>query len=189
MRRDEIQVWDPLVRIFHWGLVAAFTLAWLTQEEAYDLHLTAGYAVLGLVAFRILWGFVGTRHARFGDFVRGPSRVTAYLRDLRRGSAERFLGHNPAGGIMILLLLAVMLIIALSGVALEGAENRSGPLGDTRLFYYTDLIKELHEWSSNLALVLVLLHLAGVAHAGWAHGENLVRAMVTGRKSKDPGRD
>jgi cytochrome b len=189
MRRDEIQVWDPLVRIFHWGLVAAFTLAWLTQEEAYDLHLTAGYAVLGLVAFRILWGFVGTRHARFGDFVRGPSRVTAYLRDLRRGSAERFLGHNPAGGIMILLLLAAMLIIALSGVALEGAENRSGPLGDTRLFYYTDLIKELHEWSSNLALLLVLLHLAGVAHAGWAHGENLVLAMVTGRKSKDPGRD
>jgi len=182
---DEIKVWDPLLRIFHWGLVATFVLGYLTWERHYTLHLGAGHAVLGLVVFRILWGFGGSPHARFSDFIRGPARVAAYLRAVVAGRAPRFLGHNPAGGIMILLLLATLLAITLSGVALDAAENRAGPLGDTQLFLYRGLIRKTHETATNLALVLVVLHLLGIAYTGLVHRENLVRAMVSGRKRRE----
>jgi cytochrome b len=182
MRADRIRVWDPLIRLLHWGLVGAFAVSWLTQEQAYELHLLAGYGVLGLTVLRIVWGFVGTRHARFSDFVRTPYQVLAYLRQLARGRAPRSLGHNPAGGMMIVLLLLAMLTIALSGVALDAAENRAGPLADTRLFLYTGVIKTIHVWASDAALVLIALHLLGVAHASWVHRENLAQAMITGRK-------
>jgi cytochrome b len=182
MHTDRIRVWDPLVRLFHWGLVGAFAISWLTQEEHYELHLLAGYLVLGLVVLRVLWGFVGTPHARFSDFVRTPSQVLAYLRQLARGHAHRSLGHNPAGGAMILLLLLAMLTIALSGVALDAAENRAGPLADTPLFLYTDSIVAVHVWATDAAFVLIALHLLGVFHASRAHRENLVRAMITGSK-------
>jgi len=184
MSKDEIAVWDPLVRIFHWGLVAAFALGWLTQEEHYDLHLAAGYTVLGLVLFRVIWGFVGSRHARFADFVRRPSAVLAYLGSIPTGKAQRFLGHNPAGGVMILLLLVTLLLVILSGIALDAAENRAGPLGGTRLFLYADTIKATHELATDLGLSLIALHILGVIQASLTHRENLVLAMVTGRKRR-----
>lgn len=183
MHNDRIKVWDPLVRLFHWGLLAAFVTAYLAQEGAYDLHLAAGYTVLGLVAVRILWGFVGTRHARFGDFVHGPAAVAGYLKALAARSAPRYLGHNPAGGAMILALLAALLVIGLSGVALDAAENRAGPLGDTQLFLHLDLIARVHAWATDLTLVLIAVHVLAVLHASRALGENLVRAMITGRKA------
>jgi len=182
MNSGDVKVWDPLVRLFHWSLLAACVLAYLTQEENYDLHLDAGYAVLGLVVFRVLWGLVGPRHARFGDFVHGPSRLLGYLRDLWRHTAPRYLGHNPAGGAMVVMLLVTLLTISLSGVALDAAENRAGPLASTRLFLYRDEIIELHVVSTNIGLALVVLHLLGVLHASIAHRENLVRALITGRK-------
>jgi cytochrome b len=177
-----IRVWDPLIRLFHWGLVGAVAVSWLTQEEDYELHLLAGYGVLELTVLRLVWGFVGTRHARFSDFVRTPYQVLAYLRQLARGHAPRSLGHNPAGGVMIVLLLLVMLTLALSGVALDAAENRAGPLADTRLFLYTEVIRAIHVWATDAALMLIALHLLGVAHASWVHRENLVRSMITGGK-------
>jgi cytochrome b len=182
MHPEQTKVWDPLVRIFHWGLVATFAVAYLTQEEEYQPHLIAGYVMLGLLAFRLVWGFVGTRHARFSDFVRGPATVIGYLRALLGGDPPRHLGHNPAGGIMILAMLATLLVVTISGVALDAAENRAGPLGDTRLFLYGDLIEETHSLSTDIALVLIGLHLAGVLHAALVHRENLVKAMFTGRK-------
>jgi cytochrome b len=184
MSKGQVRVWDPLVRLSHWGLLAAFVTAYLTQARAYDLHLAAGYTVLGLVAVRILWGFVGTRHARFADFVRGPAAVLGYCKALAARRAPPYVGHNPAGGAMILALLAVMLVIALSGVALDAAENRAGPLGLTRLFLHTGLIARILTWSTNLALVLIAIHVLAVIHASHALGESLVRAMITGRKAR-----
>jgi cytochrome b len=180
--RTEVKVWDPLIRLFHWGLVTAFAVSYFTQEEYYGMHLIAGYAVAGLLVFRLFWGFAGPRHARFSDFVYRPSTVLTYLRSLVSGDASRFVGHNPAGGLMVLALVAVLMVVALSGIALDAAENRAGPLAHTRLFYYTDLIEHVHALSTNVALVLVVLHLIGVIHASLTHRENLVKSMLTGRK-------
>jgi len=182
MSATDVKVWDPLVRLFHWSLLAACVVAYLTQEENYDLHLYAGYAVLGLVLFRVLWGLVGPRHARFTDFLYGPGAVIRYLRGLWRSPATRYLGHNPAGGAMVIKLLLTLLVITVSGVALDAAENRAGPLAATRLFLYRDQIIDLHVVSTNVGLGLVALHLLGVLHASIAHRENLVRALITGRK-------
>jgi cytochrome b len=184
-----VKVWDPLVRIFHWGLLAAFIVAYASQEQDYELHRQAGYWVLGLVATRILWGFVGTRHARFGDFVRGPAVILGHLKALVKGQAPGYIGHNPAGGAMILALFATLLVITLSGVALDAAENRAGPLRDTRLFLYTDIIHDIHCWATNLSLALITVHVAAVVHATVVRGEDLLQAMITGRKRvTDPDR-
>jgi cytochrome b len=177
-------VWDPVVRLFHWGLVAAFAVSWLTQERYYSQHLGAGYAVLGLVVLRVGWGFVGTRHARFADFVARPSAILRYLAQVVRGRAPRYLGHNPAGGAMIVALLLAMLVVALSGVALDAAENRAGPLGDTRLFLYADVIARIHVVATDASLVLIALHLLGALYTGFAHRESLVWAMMTGTKQR-----
>ena len=182
-----VNVWDPLVRIAHWLLAAAVIVAWWTREHNYPLHLDAGYAVLAIVVFRIAWGFVGGRHARFGDFLFGPREAFAYLGRLLRGRAGRFVGHSPAGAWMIFLLLLTLLVCCLSGIALDAAENRAGPLAATRLFIYTEQIVAIHVWSTKLLEILVPLHVAGVMLASHAHRENLVSAMITGRKRSQPG--
>ena len=114
-RTDVVPVWDPLVRIFHWGLVAAFVTAWLTAEELQPVHEIAGYAVAALVGFRIVWGFAGGRYARFAQFVRGPSATLSYVGDVVRRRERRYLGHNPAGAAMV-----VAILVTLSGTALTG---------------------------------------------------------------------
>jgi cytochrome b len=177
-----VAVWDPLVRLFHWSLLGAFLTSWLTQEEQYNLHLQAGYLTLGLICFRILWGLVGTRHARFSDFIYGPRTIHDYLKSLLGGGAERFIGHNPAGGAMILALLLGLLTVTVSGIALDGAENWSGPMAEMNLYRHLELIQTTHELSTDLLLILIVLHLLGVLHASLAHRENLVLAMITGRK-------
>lgn len=186
MQSNPVRVWDPAVRLVHWSLAAAFVAGWLTQEAHYDLHLGGGYALLGLVVFRFLWGFIGPAHARFGDFLVGPRRIGAYLRSLAAGRPRRFLGHNPLGGLMVVALLAALIASALTGIALDAAENRAGPLGGTRLFLYGGLVEAAHEASSNLALALVFLHLGGVAFSSLMHRENLPLAMVTGKKACPP---
>ncbi len=182
----ELKVWDPMVRLFHWGLLAAFVTAYITQEEYYSLHLYAGYTVLGLISFRILWGLIGTRHARFTDFVYRPSRVVAFVKGHFSGSARRYLGHNPAGGYMILALLLCLAVVTISGVMLDAAENRTGPLSGFKLFYYTDVIDEVHEVSTNVCLGLIVLHVLGVIASSHLYRENLVRAMITGKKQLSP---
>ncbi len=164
-----VKVWDPAVRVFHWSLAASFALAWLSAEGWETLHLWAGYAAAGLIAFRLVWGFVGTRHARFSDFLRSPAEVRAYLGDMLKGRERRHLGHNPAGGAMILALIAAMGATCLTGwtMTLQGlGEVMEGP----------------HELFANLLLILVIGHLAGVLFSSLSHRENLVKAMVTGRK-------
>ena len=127
MSTRNIKVWDRFVRIFHWSLVGLFTLAYLTGDDAGTIHVWSGYAIIALIASRIIWGFVGTKHARFSDFVRGPSAVFRYLKGLANGNAARTLGHNPAGGWMVLLLLVSILATAGSGLVVLGLEGE-GPM-------------------------------------------------------------
>lgn len=177
-----IPVWDPYIRLFHWLLAAAFTVSWLTQEESYNLHLQAGYTTLGLVCFRVLWGIAGPKYARFTDFIYSPSTVYVYIKSLTNGTARRFIGHNPAAGIMIMMMLLCLLTVTISGIALDGAENWSGPMANMGLFHYTGLIQSIHVISTDLLLFLIGLHLLGVLHTSLTHGENLVRAMINGKK-------
>jgi cytochrome b len=173
MRPAEVRVWDPVVRLFHWSLVTAFATAWLS-ETGETLHNTAGYVVLGLVAIRLLWGFVGGRHARFAAFVRSPAEIMRYLRQLAQGKAARHLGHNPAGGAMIVALLAMVALTA-----------GSGWLSITDRFWGVAWVEELHETAADLTLALVGLHVLGVLVSSLLHRENLVLAMITGRKRID----
>jgi cytochrome b len=182
-----IKVWDPLVRIFHWSLAIAFTLAYASGDEWMDLHVLAGYAAGGLIAFRLLWGVIGTRHARFSDFVRRPATIIAYLKQVVSLKAPRHLGHNPAGGAMIVLLLASLAGTVLGGMALYAVADNAGPLAGLVPAgeYWEDIFEGLHELFANLTLVLVIGHLAGVLVSSLMHKENLVRAMITGRKPRE----
>ncbi|NNG05267.1 MAG: cytochrome B, partial [Inquilinus sp.] len=205
------RVWDPLVRVFHWALVVAFAVAYLTEHDdgVGLVHEWAGYIVAGLVAVRVLWGLVGPRHARFGDFLYRPSTVFAYLGDLLRSKSKRYLGHSPAGGAMAVVLLLSLAATVATGMATLAAEDGRGPLAgliavpamprDSAEFSLdrregdeedddddederAETLEELHEFFSNLTLILVFAHIGGVALASFAHRENLVRAMVTGDK-------
>jgi len=166
-----VLVWDAPVRVFHWLLALSFAGAYLTAEsERWALvHVTLGYTTGGLVVFRLLWGLLGTRYARFADFVRGPQAIARYLRSLLRGQPEHHTGHNPAGALVIVLLLLLTGITAASGWA---TYNELGG----------DWLREVHESIANLMLGLVGVHLVGVLVSSWLHRENLVRAMVTGHK-------
>lgn len=165
-----VKVWDPLVRIFHWSLAAGFLLAYVTGEEYGSLHETLGYSVLGLVAFRFVWGIAGPEYARFTSFVPSPSRLFGYLKSMVAGKETRYLGHNPAGGTMV---AALLLFIALTGA--------SGWLMTTGLGY-GEWMEEVHEFFAGTTLALVGLHVAGVLFTSLRHHENLVAAMITGRK-------
>ncbi|MGZ9034681.1 MAG: cytochrome b/b6 domain-containing protein [Rhodospirillales bacterium] len=166
-----VRVWDPFVRIFHWSLVSLFILAFVTGDETEWLHLAAGYAIAVLILLRIIWGFVGPQHARFSDFVRTPREVTGYVRSAIRLRAPRYLGHNPAGGAMIIAFLAMLIGISATGFMMT-----------TDAFWGAQWVEDLHEWLVYVMLGLIALHVAGVVFSSIEHGENLVKAMITGRK-------
>lgn len=173
--RRRILVWDAPVRVFHWLAVASFFGAWLTAEsERWQLvHVTLGYTLAGLIVFRLVWGLIGTRHARFASFVRGPAAVVRYGRALLRGEPEHFVGHNPAGALAIVGLLAIGAVLTASGWAT-----------------FNDLgghaVEEVHEAMADLMMALVGVHVAGVVVSSWLHRENLVGAMVGGHKFGPP---
>jgi len=166
-----IRVWDLPTRLFHWSLAASFLVAFATSESEKwrDIHVADGYALAGLIAFRILWGFIGGAHSRFADFLPTPGKVVAYLKSLLAGRPPHFVGHNPAGAVAIFLLLACGLAAAASGYA---TYNEVGG----------HVMEELHEAAANGMMTLVAIHLAGVLVSSLLHGENLVKAMVTGWK-------
>jgi len=183
-----VRTWDLLIRLFHWTLVAAFFTAYLIEDDWMRLHVLAGYTVLGLVLFRIVWGMIGTRHARFTDFVCSPASILAYLKDIIAFRARRYLGHNPAGGAMVIALLISLAATAVSGLALYGYAEFSGPLAglmDSTPEWLGNSLEDVHEFCANFTLMLVLLHVAGVIIASLQHGENLVRSMFTGIKQKE----
>lgn len=172
--KTSILVWDLPTRVFHWALAVSFVGAWLTaeSERTRDLHVMLGYTVLGLIAFRLLWGFVGTRYARFAEFVRAPSAATEYLGSLLAGQPQHHVGHNPAGALAIVLLLGLGIASGLSGWAVY--EDVGG-----------EWLEEVHELTSDAMLALVVVHIVAVVLSSLAHRENLVRAMVTGHKAGD----
>ena len=186
---QEIRVWDPLVRIFHWTLVAAFFTAYLSEGEAMPLHAWAGYLIGGLILVRVLWGLVGSRHARFSDFVRPPREVLAHVKDVIALKPQRYLGHNPAGGLMIIALLLSLTLTVVTGTALYAVDEGAGPLAPwmSALGHgWEDGFEEVHEFLANLTLFLVVVHVAGVLVESLLQGENLVRAMLNGRKPVHP---
>lgn len=166
-----VKVWDPLVRVLHWSLVASVAAAWITSEVGRRWHEPIGWFVLGVVGVRLLWGLVGPHHARFTGFLRGPRAVQAYAAAVLRGRAPRHVGHNPLGGWMIVALLLTLLAV-----------GGTGWLMTTDAFFGSELVEEVHEALANGLLGLVALHVAGVVVTGWHQGENLARAMWTGRK-------
>ena len=192
-------IWDPLVRIGHWTLVIAFFTAYLSGDDLFSIHKWAGYIVAGYVLVRIVWGVIGTRHARFTDFVRGPGAVFGYLRGLFTGKVKDYAGHNPAGGAMVVALLFSLLVSTSAGMALYAVEDNAGPLAgivteDTFAPLASafgeegehegaeELLEGVHKTFVYITLTLIGLHLAGVVASSLAHKENLARAMVTGRK-------
>lgn len=214
-----VVVWDIAVRIFHWSLAVAFFVAYFTEDDLLTIHVWAGYTVGGLVVLRVIWGFVGPKHARFSDFLFGPLRVLRYTVELLTWRAKRHLGHSPAGGAMVIALLLILAATVWSGLETYAVENNAGPLaawrtassaaasgkasksrerggerdddGAERAERNTageegsrggDFWEDVHEVLANTALILVLLHIAGVILASLVHRENLVRAMITGRK-------
>ena len=183
----EVKVWDPLVRVFHWTLVIGFFAAYLSEGEAetLNLHTWAGYTVIGLVLIRLVWGFVGTRHARFRDFVHRPGTVKDYVVSIFRRSPRRYLGHNPAGGLMIVILLISLFMTAFFGMAVYAVEEQAGPLAGwfgALGEHWEDVFESTHEFFANFTLLLVAVHVAGVIVESLLHRENLVRAMFAGRK-------
>ena len=166
-----VKVWDIAVRLFHWYLVIAFAVAWLSADEWDRLHELAGYFIAGLIVFRLVWGIIGTRHARFSDFIVGPTTLINYLRDSLLHRAKRYLGHNPAGGAMVIALLVSLIVVSASGVAMI-----------SNAYWGIEWVEEIHEASAVLTLVFVFLHVAGVIFSSISHKENLVRSMFTGKK-------
>jgi cytochrome b len=169
-----VKVWDLFVRVFHWSLAGLFVVAYATGDEIEKVHIAAGYTIAALLSLRILWGFVGPRHARFSSFVRPPREVLAYVRDVMLLRAPRYIGHNPAGGAMILALLAML-----------AATCATGFMMTTDAFWGAKWIEDVHEILANLTVALIVLHVLGVLAASFEHGENLMRAMITGRKRAD----
>jgi cytochrome b len=180
-RQDRIYVWDPFVRIFHWTLVAAFTVAYLI-EEPLTVHVWAGYVVGALVLVRIIWGFFGSGHARFSDFAYSPAEVLSYLRDMIASHAKRYSGHSPGGAAMVFALLLFLAATVVTGLIVYGGEHQAGPLAGMFSKATGEAVEEAHELFANVTLALVFFHLVGVAFASFAHRENLVRAMITGYK-------
>ncbi len=214
-----VKVWDPYVRFFHWSLVVGIIVQLVTAEDLKNVHATVGYLLIVLLILRILWGFVGSMHARFTDFIFPPAEILAYLKGLIQRNPRRYVGHNPAGGAMVCALLLILMLIALTGLKTLGAEGK-GPLAQQARSLTTrawaddhadrdddDMTrhdpagenmndahshggnkaqahfwKEIHETLVGIVLFLIALHICGVLASSYVHRENLILAMITGRK-------
>ena len=192
MQAIEVRVWDLFIRVFHWLLAAAVLIDWFTDEPLW-LHTWLGYLAAALIVLRVGWGFIGPENARLRSFVLGPRQVSDYLAGLIRFSSKRYLGHSPAGGAMVVALLIMVAATAGTGMANLAADRGEGPLSGVIAKVERPpripgqrrpplLMKQVHETVANITLVLVVLHVFGVALASFAHRENLVTAMITGRK-------
>lgn len=172
---QRVLVWDVPTRVFHWLLVLSFAGAYLTAESELDrdIHVVLGYTLLGLLVFRLLWGFFGTRYAKFRSFLFKPGEIMAYSLSMLKGKPAHYIGHNPLGSVSVWLLLGLGILSGVSGVL--SFQDVGG-----------DAMEEVHEFVSDAMLAVVLIHIAGVVVSSVLHRENLVRSMVTGFKSAEP---
>lgn len=181
-----IRVWDVPVRVFHWLVVVLLGVSWITAKGPATWmvwHMRAGYAVLFLVLFRLLWGIWGSRHARFGDFVRGPRAVWIYARALLRGRPPHWTGHNPLGGWMVLLLLLLLAVQAGTGLFATDDIMTDGPLRAEVSRATAKLLTRIHHLNFNLLLAAAGLHVAAVLAYLVVIREDLITPMFSGRKA------
>lgn len=171
IREAGAPVWDPLVRLGHWLLVLSVAVAWLTRHRSDFWHEFVGYVALGIISLRIVWGLLGSTQARFANFVRGPGATLVYARQMMRGEESRYIGHNPLGAWMIIALITAIIIV-----------STSGWLYTTDAYWGVEWVETLHRRSSYVLYSLAGLHIAGVLHASYRHRENLIAAMIHGRK-------
>jgi cytochrome b len=167
----DIKIWDRFVRIFHWSLVILFITAYFTRESSELIHQGAGYTMIVLVIMRLIWGFVGGKHALFKNFIYSPQITFLFLFDTIRFKAKRYLGHNPAGGAMVVALLSMISLITISGIMMT-----------LDMFWGQKWLEEIHETATHVTLLLIFLHICGVLAASLEHKENLIKAMFTGKK-------
>lgn len=182
---DKIKVWDPLIRISHWLLAASFFIAYFSTESFIHLHILAGYTLGIILLTRLAWGLVGSYHARFSNFVTPPSQAAGYIIDSLRNNAERYHGHNPAGGLMVIVLLVILTLLFMTGVVLYAAQEQAGPLAAWFVDSsdpFDETIETIHEILSDLMIGLITIHVSGVLIESLLHRENLIRAMITGDK-------
>jgi cytochrome b len=181
-----VQVWDLFIRIFHWTLALSFVTAFISGElGVMALHVLIGYLICVLLVSRLFWGFKGSEYARFSSFFFSVDETRAYVRGMLKGRPQHYFGHNPAGALMVFTLLALLILILMSGLLTLAAIDYEGPL----LFLANRVSDEasyafrgIHEFLPIVGLVLVVLHILGVAAGSIQHKENLVRAMLTGKK-------
>ncbi len=186
-RMEKGRVWDLPTRLFHWILVGLFAFLWYSgggSSAEMDWHMLAGYALLALLLFRILWGFWGSRHSRFRDFLTAPAAAVRYGLAFARGRAPAYRGHNPLGGWMVVVMLVLLLAQAISGLFATDDISIDGPLNHLASSSLAGALTDFHGFNINLLLVLAGLHVAAVA-AHRLRGERLVGAMITGRKAGD----
>ena len=177
-----VKVWGPLIRLFHWLLVLSILLAYISGDGYSKLHLVVGYIISLLLGFRIVWGIFGPRRIRFIYFVKPPAVVFSYLKCLFQSTAPHYLGYNPAGAAMIICLLTSIGLVCMSGIEISSM-NSSELLANTNLIFMNQAwMKSIHAFCADLIFILVVLHIHGVLITGSLEGENLVKAMITGRK-------
>jgi len=204
---SKIYVWDPVVRVFHWTLVLAFLIAYVSGEEESTIHTWSGYLILGLIAIRVIWGLIGSRHARFTNFIRRPSVAVQYMRELVTFKhPRRYLGHNPAGGLMVVALLSSLVLTGYTGMKVQQAEGYGLLAGNTTSVQIAlspvatahaddddhedeneaeEFWEEIHEFFANFTVFLVFLHVAGVLFSSLLESQNLIRSMITGYKQQE----
>ena len=179
------RVWDIPTRLFHWLLVFLVIALFVTGKLGgnwLEWHKRAGFSVLGLIAFRIVWGFVGSYHARFANFVRGPGMVREHAKSVMHRGSARYAGHNPLGAISVVTMLGVLFIQALLGLFSNDDLMLEGPYARLVSKAVSDQLTTFHKWNADLILILVGIHLAAIAFAYFYKKENLVTAMFTGEK-------
>lgn len=184
-----VKVWDLPTRLFHWTLAALMIAQWLTAEfgSAMDWHVWGGYAILALVVFRLIWGFVGSDTVRFRDFVRGPSAVVGYVKALLRGETPLYLGHNPAGGWSIVAMLVLLLVQVGTGLFANDDISTEGPLYGWVSKGTSDWLTSIHKFNFNLLLLVIAVHIAAALFYLFVKRENLIHPMLSGIKHLPAG--
>jgi cytochrome b len=182
----QIRVWDAPTRLFHWSIVALVTVSWLSADQGYmTVHLWSGLSLLALLLFRLGWGVLGSTTSRFSDFLHPPHKILAYLRTQARGARVLHAGHNPAGGLMVVALLAVLLAQVATGLFANDGLKFSGPLALLVSDDASDRLTRIHGIIFNVILVLVWLHVVAVGFHHFVKGNNLVGPMVSGKKHQE----
>jgi cytochrome b len=180
--QNTVKVWDLPLRIFHWLLVIAFFVAYFTEDDFLTLHVWTGYLVIALLVFRLIWGFIGNEYAQFKNFICTPATGFSYLKAALAKTSKRYIGHNPAGAVMIVLLLGSLFLTTFTGLCVYAADQNAGLFAGIVSSENEKLWEEVHEFFANFSVFLVLIHIAGVIFESILHKENLGRAMVTGEK-------